>query len=201
MLFAPTWRDGAADPTVPSSTEWDAIVTWLDANDVVLLVRTHPLGRGSYADGAARSSRVRLLGPDRVRDLNPVLWAIDAVVTDYSSLVFDYALVGRPVVFYAPDLVTYTANRGFYLSFDEFTGGRAVTTWAEALRALGAALAEDPDGPAHRHARHLRREFFDVLDGRSGERVLEQILARTGTTVTSSVSRRAPSRLRSIDLR
>ncbi len=206
VLFAPTWRDGAADPTVPSSTEWDAIVTWLDANDVVLLVRTHPLGRGSYADGAARSPRVRLLGPDLVRDLNPVLWAIDAVITDYSSLVFDYALVGRPVVFHAPDLVTYTTNRGFYLSFDEFTGGRAVTTWAETLRALGAALVEGPDGPAHRHAQHVRREFFDVLDGRAGERVLEQILTRTGTTPTSSPAAssppsRAPSRPRSTDRR
>ena len=180
VLLAPTWRDGGADPTVPTATEWDAIVAWLEEHDTVLLVRTHPLGRGSYADGPARSERIRLLGPDLMRDVNPVLWAVDAVVTDYSSIVFDFALVGRPVVFLAPDVDTYTSSRGFYLSFDEFTGGRAVTTWADALERLDEALGEDADGPAHRHARHLRDEFFDVLDGRGGHRVLDEILARTG---------------------
>ncbi len=181
VLFAPTWRDGAADPTVPTAEEWDAIVAWLDRHDAVLLVRTHPLGRGSYADGPARSPRIRLLGADLLRDVNPVLWAVDVVITDYSSIVFDFALVGRPVVFYAPDLDTYTSSRGFYLSFEEFTGGRAVTTWAATLDRLGAAIAEDEEGPAHRHARHLRQEFFDILDGHAGDRVLDAIIGRTGT--------------------
>ncbi|MGH3458530.1 CDP-glycerol glycerophosphotransferase family protein, partial [Aeromicrobium sp.] len=186
VLFAPTWRDGALDPTVPSSSEWEAIAAWLDRHDAVLLVRTHPLGRGSYANGPVRSTRVRLLGPELLRDVNRVLWAVDAVVTDYSSIVFDFALVGRPVVFYAPDLATYTSTRGFYVPFDEFTGGRAVTTWADTLDRLTSALTEDADGPAHRHAHHLRTEFFDVLDGRAGERVLDETLARITTSGSTS---------------
>ena len=180
VLFAPTWRDGAADPTVPTAEEWDAVVAWLDRYDAVLLVRTHPLGRGSYAEGPTRSPRIRLLGSDLLRDVNPVLWAVDAVITDYSSIVFDFALVGRPVVFYAPDLATYASSRGFYLSFDEFTGGRAVTTWADTLDRLAGAIGESEDGPAHRHAQHLREEFFDILDGHAGDRVLDAILGRTG---------------------
>lgn len=194
VLLAPTWRDGGADPTVPTAAEWDSIVAWLEEHDAVLLVRTHPLGRGSFDDGPARSERIRLLGPDLMRDVNPVLWAVDAVVTDYSSIVFDFALVGRPVVFYAPDLADYASMRGYYVPFEEFTGGRAVTTWTDALERLGEALDEDADGPAHRHARHLREEFFDVLDGRAGDRVLDEILARTGLqdgtpTSTTAVGR------------
>ena len=189
VLFAPTWRDGGTDPSVPTSEEWDAIVAWLDRHDAVLLVRTHPLGRGSYADGPARSDRIRLLGPDLMRDVNPILWAIDTVVTDYSSIVFDFALVGRPVVFFAPDLAAYTSSRGFYLSFDEFTGGRAVTTWADTLDRLDAALAEGPDGPAHLHARHLHEEFFDVVDGRAGDRVIDEILARAGLSGGADTTR------------
>ena len=189
VMFAPTWRDGGTDPSVPTSEEWDAIVAWLDRHDAVLLVRTHPLGRGSYADGPARSDRIRLLGPDLMRDVNPILWAIDTVVTDYSSIVFDFALVGRPVVFFAPDLAAYTSSRGFYLSFDEFTGGRAVTTWADTLDRLDAALAEGPDGPAHLHARHLHEEFFDVVDGRAGDRVIDEILARAGLSGGADTTR------------
>lgn len=175
VLFAPTWRDGAADPTVPTADEWDAIATWLDEHDAVLIVRVHPLGRGDYAAGPVRSPRICLMGPDVQRDVNPVLWAVDAIVTDYSSIVFDFALVGRPVVHFTPDRDAYTGSRGFYLPFDEFTGGRAVTTWATTLERLDEALAEGDDGPAHTHAARLREAYFDVPDGRATERVLDLI--------------------------
>jgi len=178
VLFAPTWRDGAADPTVPTDEEWEAIAAWLDTNDATMLVRVHPLGRGDYATGVAHSPRIRLMGPDALRDVNSVLWAVDVLVTDYSSMVFDYAIVGRPVVFFTPDLVEYTSSRGFYLPFEQFTGGRAVLTWSAALERLSEALAEDESGPAHRHAAHLRDMFFDKPDGRATERVLDAIMSR-----------------------
>jgi len=186
VLFAPTWRDGAADPTVPTDPEWEEIRDWLDENDTVLLVRNHPLGRGDFSAGPAHSQRIVLIGPDVVTDLNPLLPAVDAVITDYSSLVFDFALVGGPVVHFTPDLTDYTTRRGFYLPVAEFTGGRTRTTWSSALSALSAALAEAPDGPAHRQAAHLRQDFFDVLEPGAADRVIDAILARTG-------SRRSPA--------
>ena len=121
-----------------------------------------------------------LMGPNLQRDINPVLPAFDAVITDYSSIVFDFALVGHPVVFFAPDLDTYAATRGFYVPFDEFTGGRAVTTWDETMVQLSAVLDEGPDGVAHRHAKHLLTEFFDHPDGSATERVYDAITAAIG---------------------
>jgi CDP-glycerol glycerophosphotransferase (TagB/SpsB family) len=179
ILFAPTWRDGAADPTVPTDDEWKEIAEWLQANDAVLLVRNHPLGRGDFSDGPTHSNRIIPLDARTVIDLNPLLPAIDAVVTDYSSLVFDYALVGGPVVHFTPDLTDYTSRRGFYLPVAEFTGGRTRTTWAGTLEALHVALNEGPDGPAHRQAAHLRQDFFDVLEPGAADRVIDAILART----------------------
>lgn len=179
ILFAPTWRDGGTDPTVPTSAEWELLAQWLETNEAVLLVRNHPLGRGDFADGPAHSERIILTGPDVVKDLNPLLWAVDAVVTDYSSLVFDYALVGGPVVHFVPDITDYTSNRGFYLSPDELIGGPPATTWSKALNQLSAALHEGPDGPRHRHASHLRNEFFDIAVGGAADRVIDMILART----------------------
>jgi CDP-glycerol glycerophosphotransferase len=179
ILFAPTWRDGAADPTVPSEDEWKEIADWLKVNDAVLLVRNHPLGRGDFTAGPRHSKRIVLIGADKVTDLNPLLPAIDAVVTDYSSLVFDYALVGGPVVHFTPDLTDYTSRRGFYLPVSEFTGGRTRTTWAGTLEALQAALNEGPEGPAHRQAAHIRQDFFDVLEPGAADRVIDAILERT----------------------
>jgi CDP-glycerol glycerophosphotransferase (TagB/SpsB family) len=179
ILFAPTWRDGDADPTVPTEDEWDEIAGWLTSHDAILLVRNHPLGRGDFSAGPERSQRIIRLGSDVVVDLNPLLPAIDAVVTDYSSLVFDYALVGGPVVHFTPDLTAYTSRRGFYLPVAEFTGGRTRTTWAGTLEALHAALEEGPDGPAHRQAAHIRQDFFDVLEPGAADRVIDAVLERT----------------------
>jgi CDP-glycerol glycerophosphotransferase len=179
ILFAPTWRDGAADPTVPTEDEWSEIQDWLNENDAVLLVRNHPLGRGDFSAGPALSERIVPIGSDVVTDLNPLLPAVDAVITDYSSLVFDYALVGGPIVHFTPDLTDYTTRRGFYLPVTEFTGGRTRTTWSGTLSALSAALAEGPEGPAHRQAARLRQDFFDVVEPGAADRVIDTILART----------------------
>src|SRR5690606_23122718 len=96
ILYAPTWRDGAADPAAPTPDQWDAIAVWLEQNDAVLYLRAHPLGAGDYAAGPARSSRIRMLGSDRVRDVNAVLPEFDVLLTDYSSIAFDFALLGKP---------------------------------------------------------------------------------------------------------
>ena len=114
-----------------------------------------------------------------------MLWAVDAVVTDYSSVVFDYALVGRPVVFFAPDLEAYAASRGFYRSYQWFSGGRSVTTWADVLTQLGEALDEGVDGPGHRHAQAIRDEIFTHRDGRAADRVLDEVVRQVGGTASS----------------
>ncbi|HKY58882.1 MAG TPA: CDP-glycerol glycerophosphotransferase family protein [Aeromicrobium sp.] len=186
ILFAPTWRDGADDPTVPTDDEWHEISDWLTNHDAVLLVRNHPLGRGDFSAGPAHSDRVVLIGPEVVTDLNPLLAAVAAVITDYSSLVFDYALVGGPVVHFTPDLTDYTTRRGFYLPVTEFTGGHTRTTWSGTLRALSAALTEGPEGPAHRQAAHLRQDFFDVLEPGAADRVIDAVLARTARRTSAA---------------
>jgi CDP-glycerol glycerophosphotransferase len=184
VLHAPTWRDGEVDPAVPDDATWDEIVGWLDRHDAALVVRSHPLAHGDYSAGARRSSRVRLLPAGLLADVTPVLPAVDAVVTDYSSIAFDYSLVGGPVVFLAPDVVRYTRTRGFYESYRQVTGGRAVLTWRETLAELDSGLAGDPQVRAR--VEWLRTEFFDRPDGRATERVLDEILRRTAGDAAST---------------
>lgn len=196
VLYAPTWRDGQPDPGVPTSDEWDSLVAWLDAENVVLYVRAHPLGVGDYAPGPARSSRVRLLGADLVTDANAILPAIDAVLTDYSSIAFDFALLERPIVFLAPDLEFYARTRGLYEPYREFSGGRHVATWTQAIAALAAALRPDGDDGARRHAVRLRDEHFDQAAGGATARVLDEILARVGRLDHDEVAERRRATLR-----
>jgi CDP-glycerol glycerophosphotransferase (TagB/SpsB family) len=182
VLYAPTWRDGQPDPSAPDAATWDEIARWLDRVDAVLVVRVHPLGHGDYAAGPARSDRIRILTAEAANDVTPLLPALDVVVTDYSSIAFDFALLDGPTLFLAPDLETYTLSRGLYEPYRTFGGGRHAVTWAQLLAQLDA-LAEPASGFAAEvaaHTRWLREEHFDFRDGRATERVLAEILRRLG---------------------
>jgi len=185
ILYAPTWRDGAPDPIAPTTGQWGAIASWLDAHDAVLYVRAHPLGAGDYAGGPARSDRIRMLGPEVVRDVNAVLPEIDVLLTDYSSIAFDYALLGRPIVFIAADLEQYAKRRGLYDGYRDFSGGRYVTSLDGALTLLDGALAGDDHALAH--SAWLRDEYVDVEASGATGRVLDEILARLGGPAAPAV--------------
>lgn len=182
VLYAPTWRDGAADPGAPTGEEWAMIAHWLESRDAVLLVRAHPLGLGDYAAGPAVSPRIRMLGTRELVDVTPALAGVDVLVTDYSSIAYDYALTDGPVVFFAPDVELYARARGLYENYRDFSDDRYVSSWQHVLEHLEAAGGASELG--RRIARHtvwLREEHVDRLDGRSAERVLAEILTRTGS--------------------
>ena len=179
LLYAPTWRDGEVDPGVPSAAEWHAIVARLEATDSVLVVRPHPHGVGDYAAGFALSDRVVLLDSARCTDVTPVLPAVDLLITDYSSIAYDFALLGRPIVFLAPDVAAYAASRGLYVDYDTFSGGTQASSWNELLDLLDRAGS---DGPARAalaaHAVELADAHHAFRDGGNTRRVYVQITTR-----------------------
>lgn len=181
VMYAPTWREGDLDPAAPSEHEWTRIVGWLEEADALLIVRSHPLGHGDYASGPALSDRVRLLDATMIADLTPVLPGVDHLVTDYSSVAYDFALTGGSTVFLACDVATYTTTRGLYEPYDAFTGGQHVADWTAVIERLHALASGDPAACAaceHHRLRTVER-YFDRPDGHATERVFEQILART----------------------
>lgn len=175
VLFAPTWRDGAPDPCVPSEAEAAAIRSMTERLGLRLVIRSHRLGPGDYAH--ALGPRVLALGSDTVADITPLLGAFDAVITDYSSLAVDYALLGRPIVWFAPDLETYLSTRGLYEPLEVTASGAVDRTWREAITRLEGVLAEgDPQrSRAQRSARALAARFHQYSDGGSAARVVSEI--------------------------
>ncbi|MFS0867157.1 CDP-glycerol glycerophosphotransferase family protein [Microbacterium sp. 179-B 1A2 NHS] len=177
ILYAPTWRDGADDPGVPNADEWARIVDVLERTDAVLLIRSHPLGAGEYAPPVA-AERVRLIGSDLVAEITPLLPGFDALVTDYSSLAFDSALVPLPVVYLAPDEDDYAASRGFYGRYRDVAGDDVAGDWTATADQLRRLLTE----PAERSRRieravALSSRVHAYRDGRNAERVYRAILA------------------------
>lgn len=177
VLYAPTWRDGAPDPAVPSDDEWRRILDVLTRRGATMLVRSHPLGAGEYAPPFV-TDRIQPLGSDLVPDVTPLLPALDALVTDFSSLAFDAALVPLPVVFLAPDVAAYARSRGFYGRYEDVAGDDWATDWSGAAAQLDAILgdAAERDRRVGR-SRSLSDHVHAYRDGRNAERVYRAILA------------------------
>lgn len=102
-------------------------------------------------------------------DVRDLMLASDALVTDYSSLAFDYALTGQPMIFYVPDLRHYQQIRGLYLDLGREAPGPVITTvdgLGEALRSLSDLTTAY--GP--RRAT-FRQRFCGCEDGSAAARV------------------------------
>ncbi|WP_405375612.1 MULTISPECIES: CDP-glycerol glycerophosphotransferase family protein [unclassified Microbacterium] len=175
VLYAPTWRDGEPDPGVPTPAEWRGIVTVLERADALLLIRSHPLGAGSYAP-PADTDRVRSLGSDLVAEVTPLLPGVDVLITDYSSLAYDSALVPLPVIYFAPDEAAYADSRGFYGRYRDVAGDDVASDWTAAANQLERLLA-DPFENQRRldRAGSLSLAVHRHRDGRNAERVYQAI--------------------------
>ena len=177
VLYAPTYRETGALPDylpVPG-LDGAALVTLLERHDAVMLVRPH------YYEWQAARQTVERLGSERFRtaderevaDVNELLPAVDVLVTDYSSIYFDYLLLDRPIVFACHDRAAYERERGFMIDYDANTPGYKAATPEEFLAALDAALGGDD-----RHAgfrREVRDRFHRFADGHSAERIAARI--------------------------
>ena len=189
VLYAPTWRDGGVDPGVPSPQEWRRIAAWLDANDSLLVLRPHPLGVGDYAAGPDVSGRIAVLSAALQGDINPLLPAVDLLLTDYSSIAYDFALTGRPIAYLAPDLESYAATRGVYEPYELFSGGSHVSSWRELLDLL--ERAETDPLVLERLAAHsvrLALHHHSFRDGRNTARVYAEIIQERPVTVTQATT-------------
>ncbi|ROR89454.1 CDP-glycerol glycerophosphotransferase family protein [Nocardioides aurantiacus] len=170
VLYAPTWRDNNRVGRVFNK------VLYLDPLEVVARVpNAFVLVRGHYNSvGAAedRSVSDRVVDVTRYPDIADLYLAADVLVTDYSSVFFDFAITDKPMVFLAPDLREYRDdNRGFYLDYHDTVPGPVCLTTAEVVEAV---LAPDTYGET-REA--FRRRFTPHDDGGAAARVVDAILA------------------------
>lgn len=153
VLYAPTFRarpNGKPEKRFEMPFDLEEFAEELGETHV-LLVRPH------YLNTAVVPPSLRGVVRDvtAVHDVTSLLLLADTLVTDYSSLMFDYALLGRPMVFFAPDLDDYVRSRGTYFDLRREAPGPVLSSPDE----LFAALA-DLDGLASRYAKQ-RREFVE----------------------------------------
>nr|WP_316248187.1 CDP-glycerol glycerophosphotransferase family protein [Streptomyces sp. TRM49041] len=108
-----------------------------------------------------------------------LLLAADALVTDYSSIMFDYANLDRPIVVHADDWPTYTETRGVYFDLTAEPPGPVARTQGDLTDIL--RNPDDWSGEAAAKLRHdFRLRFCQYDDGRAAERVVRRVFLGEG---------------------
>ncbi|MFJ4818703.1 CDP-glycerol glycerophosphotransferase family protein [Streptomyces sp. NPDC088801] len=163
-----------------------------------LLVRLHPslaagVARGlGVADLNRRGVLVDVTDEPHVED---VMLASDVLVTDYSALMFDYALLDRPIVVHADDWGAFAASRGAYFDITADAPGHVSRSYRELAWLFASGTWQDAEAARLRSG--FRERYCEFEDGRAAERVVRLLmLGERGGTLLPAARRTEGARTR-----
>jgi teichoic acid ribitol-phosphate primase len=168
ILYAPTFRgDTVLKATSPDHLDLRALHRLLGEDHVVLL-RLHPFVRD--AEPIPSDLAAFAIDTSDHPDIHELMLVSDVLVTDYSSAIFEFSILGRPMAFLAPDHDDYLDERGFYFEYRKGVPGPVFETTEELATYLRAG-----DFDLDRVAR-FRAESFEVADGHASERFVDRFV-------------------------
>lgn len=174
VLYAPTWRDDQSHSA--GQYLFDLRIDLEDARrrlgeDHVLLIRRH----SNVVDAVPGAGNGFVWDASEYPDIADLYLAADIMITDYSSVMFDYAHLKRPMLFFTYDLEHYRDTlRGFYFDFEKDSPGPLISTSEELVTAI-----RDIDKVSEEYAERFERFhhlFCDLDDGEASKRVVDRML-------------------------
>lgn len=168
-LFAPTFRgDNVHNAYYPAEFfSPEKFINELPA-DWALIIKMHPFIKEKIFIPEKIKDRVFDFSDER--EINDILFITDVLVTDYSSVIFENAVIGNPAVLYAPDLSEYDGGRGFYFDYSDYSCGEVTYDFKE----LAPAVLRARRG--NEKLKAFKERFVSLCDGKSCERFVNEIL-------------------------
>ncbi|WP_175073652.1 CDP-glycerol glycerophosphotransferase family protein [Terribacillus sp. AE2B 122] len=185
IFFMPTYRQLAHNDRADTnlnrenlfgmeSFDNDQFYDFLEKENLELIVKLHPAEEKLFLNHFEMQTRVHLLTDEMLTrygmDLYEIMPLADMLITDYSSIYFDYLLLDKPIIFSPVDLQSYQQNRGFILdSYTNWTPGPKVTT-QDTLQDALASFIENPSWYGAER-KQVRDQVHHFQDSKSSERV------------------------------
>lgn len=170
ILFAPTFRgNGQQSAYYPYEViDFKKIYETFSDKDYVFLLKIHPFVQNQpnisyeYDDFYHDVSSYR--------EINDLLLITDVLITDYSSVCFEYALLKKQMIFFSPDLAEYMSTRNFYYDYFNFIPGTFATNTEELIQQIKDEKIDN------KRLSEFTNYFFDDLDGKASERFVDNLL-------------------------
>lgn len=169
ILFAPTFRGNGQKTAYYDYNLIDFdLIKKNFSKDYVFLVKMHPFIKKLPDIDFENDDFYYNLSNER--EINDLLFITDILITDYSSVIFEYSFFKKPVIFYIPDYENYDGSRGFYYPFSKYTYGDVVKNNKELINSIKNGKVD----------KKKLQEFFDYFcgacDGKSTERVVKKLI-------------------------
>lgn len=168
ILYAPTFRGRVAKAEAPDRLDIRAMKEAL-GDEYVLLLKHHPFVKKlpEVPDDCQNFA----MDVTKALDIDKLLCASDVCISDYSSLIFEYSLFERPMIFLAYDLDDYFDWRGFYYNYDELTPGPVVSETDEVIDYIQNLNSRFDKA----EVQAFREKFMSACDGHATDRIMELV--------------------------
>lgn len=169
ILFAPTFRGRSIHTAFYDydSIDFDALYQACGP-DTVVLFRMHHIVKTPIP--IPEQYQDRFFDFTHFPDGLNLLHVTDLLITDYSSIIYEFSLLDRPMLFFAPDKINYGATRGFHRDYDETAPGRVAMTFDDVIDAITTGEYEQEK------VAKFREENFDRIDTGAADRVIDWLI-------------------------
>lgn len=172
ILYAPTFRGRVASARAPEG--FDLRTFYRDLGDGYVVVTKHHPFIHNLPEIPEDLEGIFAYDATNSMSIEDLLCVSDFCISDYSSLIFEYSLFERPMLFYAYDLEEYFDWRGFYYPYEELTPGPICRTNEEMTDYILHALERFD----RQRVIDFRNKFMSACDGHATERILEAAFGR-----------------------
>ena len=169
ILFAPTYRGtNKKNAHYPYELIDFRRLYELCGDEYVVLFKMHPW----VADAVPVEEQYkdRFADASRYPNINDLFYFTELLITDYSSNIFEYSLMRKPMLFFAFDEIQYSFSRGFHRDYEESAPGKICHTFEEVLKAV-----EDKDFEYPKVEEYVEKHF-DYIDSHACDRVIDWII-------------------------
>lgn len=169
ILFAPTYRGkNKAEAHYPYELIDFEELYRICGNEYAVLFKMHPW----VAEGVPvpEGCSDRFIDVGEYPDINDLFYITHLLVTDYSSNIFEYSLMRKPMLFFAFDEIQYSFSRGFHRDYKESAPGKIVHTFEGLLKAI-----KDKDFESEKVEKYIS-EHFDYIDSGASDRVIDWLI-------------------------
>lgn len=167
VLYAPTFRGDIKNAEAPDKFDM-AVFYDRFHKDYVLLIKQHPFVKKNMVISSDLCDSIIEITDEMTID--ELLITADICITDYSSIVFEYSLMDKPILFFAFDLEEYYDERGFYYPYEEFVPGNIAMDMKELIQCI-----ENIDVYDYGKLKAFKKKYMSGCDGHSTERILAEI--------------------------
>lgn len=166
LLYAPTYRGKIAEAKAPDQLDIDMFAKEL-GKEYVLLIKHHSFVK--QVPLIEREKREFCMDMTSKMSIEELLCVSDICISDYSSLVFEYSLLERPMLFFPYDIEEYYDWRGFYFRYEELTPGPICKTNQELIEQIKKIEQIDIE-----IVKRYRERFMSSCDGHATSRILKE---------------------------